>query len=182
MTEEIFLSVDVETAGPDPARHALLSIGACRADDFSQRFYCELQPDSLDYEEEALSIHGLSLERLREEGRPPAEAMAAFADWIAGSLPKGGRPVFLAFNAPFDWMFINTYFHKYLGENPFGHSALDIKALYMGFRGLTTPGAVRADMLSHYPPERPLTHNALDDAIDQAKLFNRMLSDMKHGR
>jgi hypothetical protein len=48
---------------------------------------------------------------------------------------RDGRPVFVGFNAAFDWSFVNYYFQRYLGENPFGFAALDIKSLYMGATG-----------------------------------------------
>jgi hypothetical protein len=41
---EVFISVDVETAGPIPGDYSLLSIGACVVDEPSQTFSCELQP------------------------------------------------------------------------------------------------------------------------------------------
>lgn len=47
------------------------------------------------------------------------------------------RPVFVGFSAPFDWQFINWYFHVFLRRNPFGINAIDIKAYYMGFPGST---------------------------------------------
>ena len=39
-----YISVDVETAGAAPTRHALLSVGACLVDDPGRSFYVELQP------------------------------------------------------------------------------------------------------------------------------------------
>jgi DNA polymerase III epsilon subunit-like protein len=62
------------------------------------------------------------------------EAMTQFRAWLRGLGGKDAKLVFVSFNAPFDWSFINYYFYKYLGENPFGFSALDIKAYYMGAR------------------------------------------------
>ena len=44
--------------------------------------------------------------------------MQGFADWVAEITPPDHRPVFTAFNAPFDWMVVNEYFHRYLGYNP----------------------------------------------------------------
>ena len=61
--------------------------------------------------------------------------MTRFAAWLESVTPPGARPVFVAFNAPFDWMFVNDYFHRFLGQNPFGHNALDMKAYYMGQSG-----------------------------------------------
>ena len=61
--------------------------------------------------------------------------MADFAAWVERVTPEGSLPVFVGFNAPFDWMFVNEYFHRHLGRNPFGHVAVDIKAYAMGRDG-----------------------------------------------
>ena len=45
--------------------------------------------------------------------------------------------MFVGFNAAFDWMFVADYFERYLGRNPFGYTALDIKAFAMGRLGGT---------------------------------------------
>ena len=44
MSEEIYISVDVETAGPIPGEYSMLSIGACVADNSDYSFYVELKP------------------------------------------------------------------------------------------------------------------------------------------
>lgn len=173
--EETYISVDVETAGPIPGQFALLSIGACLVEDPSVTFYIELQPDRDDFSAEAIAIHGLSIENLKSTGTEPAEAMQAFADWVKGITPEGNRPVFVALNAPFDWMFVNDYFHRYIGFNPFGHSALDIKAYFMGQTGVDWGQTSMSHMSSHFLEERHLTHNALGDAQDQAEIFGMIL-------
>jgi len=175
MSEEVLISVDVETAGPIPADFALLSIGACLVDEPSTSFYIELQPDRRDYSEEALRVHGLKLADLQIRGKPASEAMQAFEGWVNSVTPAGSRPVFVALNAPFDWMFVNDYFHRYLGRNPFGHSALDIKAYYMGKTGVDWQQTSLKHMSSHFLEERHLTHNALADAQDQAEIFRMIL-------
>jgi DNA polymerase III epsilon subunit-like protein len=175
MTNEIFICVDVETAGPYPARYAMLSIGACLVTDIGNTFYVELKPDRDDAQTEALAISGLNLEHLRETGQEPAAAMASFADWIHSVAPGDTRPVFVAFNAPFDWMFVNDYFLRYLGENPFGHSALDIKAYFMGQQGVDWSETSMPHISRHFLEEVRLTHNALRDAQDQAEIFRKIL-------
>jgi hypothetical protein len=64
----------------------------------------------------------------------PGLAMRNFAEWVKAVTPPGSRPIFVGLNVAFDWMFVADYFYRYLGTNPFGHSALDIKALFMGTR------------------------------------------------
>lgn len=176
MLEELFICVDVETAGPTPGQYALLSIGACLVDDPSVTFYAELQPDSETTSPEAMAIHGLNLETLKKSGLPPQEAMEKFAAWIREVTPATHKAIFVALNAPFDWMFVNEYFQRYLGENPFGHSALDIKAYFMGQTGVNWGETSLKHISSHFLEEHPLKHNALTDALEQAEIFRKILA------
>lgn len=174
-----YISVDVETAGPIPDGFALLSIGACTVTHPRQTFYIELQPDRDLFDPQASAIHGLDPAVLTRDGVPPFQAMTLFRDWLLQVVPDGTHPVFVAFNAPFDWMFVNDYFLRYLGTNPFGHSALDIKALYMGVAGRPW-SKTSGDELHHlYLEGRKLTHNALEDAIDQAIIFERIIDSIQ---
>ncbi len=137
MTEEreVFISVDVETAGPIPGEYSLLSIGACDVDDPARTFACELKPLNRNADPKALEVSGLSLEKLDQTGLRPPEAMKLFDAWLACSVGPGEKPVFVGLNAPFDWSFVNYYFHRFMGRNPFGFAALDLKAYFMGAMG-----------------------------------------------
>ncbi|MEZ5116736.1 MAG: 3'-5' exonuclease [Candidatus Nanopelagicales bacterium] len=173
-TPEVYVSIDVETTGPTPHRHAMIALGACLVTRPDDGFYVELRPDRDDVDPDALAVSGLSLERLRDEGADPAAAMRAFVDWVGQVTPEGCRPVFTAFNAPFDWMFVHDYLLRYVGENPFGHSALDVKSYYMGLARVPF-GATGFRHAAHaYGLPAGLSHNALQDARDQARLFRRM--------
>lgn len=176
---ETFISVDVETAGPNPWNYALLSIGACLVTDPETQFYIELQPVNDAQVDTAIQISKLDLEQLKAHGCPPMEAMSRFSQWVLESTPTGSQPVFVAFNAPFDWMFINDYFYRYLGHNPFGHKALDIKAFYMGMVGCSWQETGMNKVANTYLRNRLLTHHALQDALDQAEIFQGMLKDSK---
>lgn len=170
-TGETLISVDVETAGPSPRRYAMLSIGACLVDDPDTSFYAELRPDSPETDPAALAVSGLALDELARTGLPPQLAMARFANWVDEVTPAASVPVFTAFNAPFDWMFVNDYLLRYVGRNPFGHSALDIKAYAMGVRDVPWRETSMHVLSEHYLGGRMLSHNALSDARDQAALF-----------
>jgi DNA polymerase III epsilon subunit-like protein len=124
-----------------------------------------------------MAVSGLSLEELKAEGTPPASAMQAFARWLERVVPEGVQAVFTAFNAPFDWMFVDDYFQRYLGFNPLGYKALDIKAYYMGLHGVSWAETSHRDISRRYSEETRLTHHALRDAIDEAELFEAMLSE-----
>ncbi|GAB4425739.1 MAG: hypothetical protein Kow002_15140 [Anaerolineales bacterium] len=172
---EFYISVDVETAGPNPGTYAMLSIGACAVLEPARAFYVELKPDKEAVLPAALQVSGLDMDELAQNGQDPKEAMRAFADWVASVTPPDHRPVFVAFNAPFDWMFVNDYFHRYLGRNPFGHSALDMKALFMGITGVAWSETSFEKVTKYYKINHPLTHHALQDARDQANVFRKML-------
>ena len=62
--QEVYISVDVETAGPNPGQYSLLSIGACTLDEPPDTFYVELKPVNLQALPQALEISQLSLEEL----------------------------------------------------------------------------------------------------------------------
>jgi DNA polymerase III alpha subunit (gram-positive type) len=174
---ETYISVDIETAGPHPSQYSLLSIGACLIADPNQCFYVEIQPVNSEVTYMALEVSQLDLAVLQESGIPPKEAMSRFSHWVAEVTPSGSQPIFVAFNAPFDWMFVNDYFHRYLGFNPFGHKALDIKAFYMGLIGVSWDETGWGTIANRYLDSRPLRHHALQDAKDQAVVFQQMLGD-----
>jgi DNA polymerase III epsilon subunit-like protein len=176
---ETFISVDIETAGPVPAEYAVLSIGACLVDDPETTFYVELKPEHEAVVDSALAVSHLSMDVLQVMGLPPAEAMEMFADWVGEVVPADHRAIFTAFNAAFDWMFICDYFHRYLGpdRNPFGYSALDIKAFAMGSANTTWAQTSMDALAARHLAGRRLTHHALSDAQDQAELFRHLLEE-----
>lgn len=173
MTEkqEVFISVDIEAAGPIAPDFSMLSIGACRiGDPGDEGFYRELRPINDRFDPAALKVTGFDLGTLQRDGVEPRDAMRQFAAWIAETVGPEGRPVFVGFNAPFDWSFVNYYFHHFLGTNPFGIGALDVKALYMGATGCAW-GETKSSMFPVAKQAPDQKHNALGDARYQAKLF-----------
>lgn len=151
----------------------MLSLGACVMGDVSKTFYREFKPISKKYVPEALQVSGLSLEKLKRTGMEPAQAMAEFEKWIK-HVSGDHRPVFTAFNATFDWMFVAYYFYRFLGRNPFGISGLDIKAYYMGKFGTSWTDTSKRRLNKSFIPKRKHTHNALDDAVEQAEIFQKI--------
>ncbi len=173
---EVFVSVDVEASGPAPSRYSLLSLGACLVDDPGRTFYAELQPVGEAATAEAKAVHNLDGE-VKRDGLPPVQAMERFEAWLQAVLPAGALPVFVGFNAAFDWMFVADYFERFLGRNPFGHTALDLKSYYMGLTGGAWSDTTKRALGERYPDHPQLTHNVLQDAIDQAVLFRRMRAE-----
>ncbi len=142
-------------------------------------FYIEVQPINENSTPESARVHQLSIERLQAQGIAPSEAMQRFEQWLDEKTPPGTQPVFVAFNAAFDWMFINYYFIHYLHHNPFGHAALDIKALYMGQAGVTWSRTAWRYFSLPDATHAPLSHHALQDALDQAALFRQLITALQ---
>lgn len=166
-----YVSVDVEASGPIPGDFSLLSIGACFVEDTNNQFYVELKPISLNFNDAAIFISGLNLKALTTSGEEPRVAMEKFEDW----LKQIQNPIMIGYSTTFDWMFICYYFHHFLGRNPLGHSAIDMKALYMGAMNCDWKIASKKSMSAKMEVEFNNTHNALEDAIEQAKLFSAII-------
>lgn len=171
---EAYVSVDIEAAGPIPGEYSMLSLGACLVEDPRISFYAELRPINEKYIPDALKVGGLSLERLRQEGQDPGVVMPALKAWLEQVVGER-RAVFVGFNASFDWAFVNWYFHVYIGTNPFGIGALDIKAYYMGLSGVSWAETSASRLPQEFRGIQAQTHNALDDAIAQGQIFQNML-------
>ncbi|WP_186057834.1 3'-5' exonuclease [Burkholderia gladioli] len=168
---EVFISVDVETSGPIPGEYSMLSIGACLVDVPETRFERTLKPLNRNAVPEALAVTGFSLEQLEQSGAEPQCAMAELDAWVKASSGDGGAPVFVGLNAPFDWSFVNYYFHRFTGNNPFGFTALDIKAYYMGVMGSSWRDTRSSAMAGRLHPSQKGDHTAVQDAVYQAELF-----------
>ena len=126
---------------------------------------------------------GFDLREPFVQGKEPITVMQSLLDWVTRE-SRSLTPVFVGFNAGFegfDWSFVNWYFHKFLGQNPFGVAPLDIKAYYMGLTGCSweeTRSSKLPEFLKVDQPERD-RHNALADAVYQAEDFSRIKESRK---
>lgn len=88
--------------------------------------------------------------------------------------------MFVGFNPPFDWSFVNFCFDRFLGANPFEFTALDIKAMYMGRTGRRWSDTRSSRIAERLNPKLRGDHDALQDARYQAELF-RPVRDLPLG-
>jgi hypothetical protein len=178
---EIYLSTDVETDGPIPGVNSMLSFASAA-----------FKPDKT-----LIGTFSANLETLdgavadpktaewwksqpdawaacRTDLHRPEKAMAEYVNWIRG-LP--GKPVFVAYPAGFDFLFVYWYLIRFTGGSPFSHSALDIKSYAMALLRREYRESTKRNMPRHWFDDVPHTHVALDDAIGQGRLFCNMLAE-----
>jgi hypothetical protein len=108
----------------------------------------------------------------RRDLESPEEAMQRYVDWLA---TLKGKPVFVAYPAGFDFLFVYWYLMRFVGESPFSHSALDIKSYAMAVLKTEYRQSTKRNMPRQWFDKLPHTHVALDDAIEQGALFCNML-------
>ena len=96
--------------------------------------------------------------------------------WVAQQLGPGERPILVAYPLGFDWMFLYWYFVAFSKTgSPFDFSsALDMKTMYQQKARVPVSRAGRNDLPAELRSMSPHTHNALDDAIEQADIFCRL--------
>ena len=99
-------------------------------------------------------------------------AMARYTAWIK---ELKGKPVFVAYPAGFDFLFVYWYLIRFTGASPFSHSALDMKTFAMAVLKADYRESTKRNMPKHWFDPLPHTHVALDDAIEQGALFCNML-------
>lgn len=186
MDEDLFFSVDCETSGPFPGRHALLSVGVVvvRRNEGCWRlgdtFYREWAPPP--YAEEdpaATAIHKLDLRVLGALGVSADEGTRGLAEWVTAQ--SAGRRIFVGYNAAFDWAFVLHAFGAARLANPFHHAPLDLKSAIWGVHGGAWRTGSNTEALERVIGKQLLTesdvrqHHALDDATRQAGVLIALL-------
>lgn len=180
---DVFFSVDVETDGSVPGLYSILSLAIVRAgtydgctwvrpEKYDHFFYKELKPISEQFEIEALDVNGLDRESLKVSGVSPEVAMNDAYNWVVKE-SEGGTPVMVAYPLSFDWSFLHWYFVRFCAQgSPFGHSrGFDIKTAFSVKSGMPLSEAGLGKVYDFLRGDQPHTHNALDDAREQAEIF-----------
>lgn len=180
---EIYISTDVETDGPIPGPHSMLSFGSAAFTADKQMlgtFSANLKLlDGASGDPKTMAWWQTQPEAwaaCRADTRAPGQVMPEYVKWLKG-LP--GKVVFVAYPAGFDFLFVYWYLIRFAGESPFSHSALDMKTLAMALLGTNYRDSTKRNMPSRWFDEAPHTHVALDDAIEQGRLFCNMLAELK---
>lgn len=187
LATDIYFVADIEADGPIPGKYSMLSLGLCvagqydgaafqEADPEETTLYIEFKPISEAVDPEALAVSGLDRHRLIREGLDPEVAVPRLVEWIEG-VSNQRLPVLVAHPLGFDWSFLYWYMLAYPPHrSPFGHARhLDVRTLWAVKSGLPVAAASRQRIPQTLRSKRPHTHHALDDAIEQAETFARLM-------
>ena len=191
---DVYFSADVETDGPIPGPFSMLSFGLvvagtfdgetfARPSNYEQSFYRELRPVSDEFQMDALRVNGLDRDQLLRDGTLPATAMTEAAQWVKAH-SGAGRPILVAYPLSFDWSFLYWYFIRFSREgSPFNHSqCFDVKTAFAVKAHIPIASAGRRRLMPSLRSSGIHTHNALDDAIEQAQVFANLFEwDGNHG-
>jgi hypothetical protein len=180
---EIYVSTDIEVDGPIPGPHSLLSFGSAAylADKTLVATFAvnlECLPGATGHADTMAwwAKHPDAWAIARRDLRPPAEAMGDYVRWL-DALP--GSPVFVAYPAAFDFLFIYWYLMYFVGRSPFSFAALDLKTMAMVILRTDYRRSTKRTMPSRWFDALPHRHVALDDAIEQGALFCNMLAECR---
>jgi len=160
-----YVMVDVESDGPAPGLYSLVCFGAVVVTPALDRtFYGQLRPISEAWLPDALAVSGFTREQ-HLAFDDPADTMRRFAAWVGEH--GGKRPIFVSDNNGFDWSFVNYYFHRFVGTNPFGFSSQNLGSLYKGVVKDTFATFKHLRQTAH-------THHPVDDARGNAEALLRI--------
>lgn len=180
---ELYFVTDIETDGPIPGPHSMLSF-ACVAmnaagesvGEFSVNL--ETLPDAQAHPITAAFWRSepQAWAACRENPVAPEQAMKAYVAWVYDLCAHHSAPVFVGYPAGFDFTFVFWYLQRFTGGSPFSWSALDMKTFGMALSGLPFKQTIKPKLPAEWLPENlPHTHIALDDAREQAHIFAQML-------
>lgn len=180
---EIYVSTDIETDGPIPGPHSMLSFASAAytpQKTLISTFAANLvelpgasgHPKTMDWWKQQSD----AWEACRKNPQAPELVMKQYRDWLM-LLP--GTPIFVGYPVAFDFMFVYWYLIKFTGESPFSHSAVDIKTYSMALLKKGYRDSSKRNMPGEWFDDLPHSHVALDNALEQGAIFCNMLSTNK---
>ena len=186
MTNEVYVSTDIEANGRSPGHHSMLSFAsvAFKLDktiiSTFERNLKELSGAKPNRETmEWWQTQPKAWKACRQNQADPKEAMTNYLDWIKS---LEGTPIFVAAPVSFDYRFISWYLWEFTGEDPFlnmnAPQAIDINTYYIALMNTNITQSHRLSMPRDlFDPDIPHTHRALDDAMEQAMLFCNLVQN-----
>lgn len=157
-----YFVVDVESDGPLLGVNSMICFGAVKVDEeLKTTFYGQVEPISDIYDEETLSISGFS--RIQHESfNNVTVVFKEFYKWILEN--SIGQPILISDNNQYDGSWINYYFLRFVGSNPFGYSSRRLGDLFCSIKGNVLTKWKHLRITEH-------THYQVDDAKRNAEII-----------
>ena len=179
MLGEVYISLDIESDGPTPGDFSMLSLGAVAFDqngqelsDFKRNLFpldgARQHPDTMAW----WATQPTAWLGATEDAMDPGEAMRQFHAWVK----HYNEPVAVCYPATYDFMFVYWYLVHFCGDSPFSFSALDLKTYAMATLKTPFRKTVKKVMPRAWFGGGAHTHDALEDAREQGRLFFKMRS------
>ena len=187
--DDLCFSVDCEFSGPIPGPHYMMSFGSVA---FNLRkgiigtFSANLKPlpgAKMHHRTQKFwDKNPDAYEATQFEQEEPEGAMENYnvhiMDLLREHAVQPQTPIFIEYpgGADFTWMF--WYFHRFVGDCPFSHSSFSLKTAASVLLNKPFRRATKANMPKRwFNSNLRHTHLAIEDALGQADLAMRMLSE-----
>lgn len=185
--KDIYISVDIESDGPCPGLHSMLSLG-CAAFTIEREllssFECNFEeipeatqnPNTMS---EFWSVFPEMYAATRTNLVSPEEGMDKLQCWLNG-LKSHGRLTFVAYPSRFDMRWVDYYALRFLNvnENLLGLGAIDVKTAASVVLKKPFRDTHKKTMPKHwFTSDRKHTHLAIDDAIEQGEMAINILRE-----
>ncbi len=191
----VFGHFDIEADGPTPATSNMINIGIVFTDesgktlseicvDLQPRIGYPGDPDTLKWWAHPDRIG--EYQRIIAEGKNPIHAMESINTVILDVLAKTNatKIVWVARPAAYDWMFLKCYWDIYRLHNPNAHDIgfsatclSSIREVWKMFSGLKRNEI--DEYFKQWTKTLIMTHNGLDDARYQARIYHGIMDEMK---
>lgn len=184
MTRDLYFSIDIETDGPVPMEHSMLSFGCValtRSGEEVESFEANLktlpgsEPDPATMrwwkkQPDAWRI-------CRANQRDPEEAIVAFCRWVdrVCTRHRGGhqnyKAVAVCYPAAYDFSWLYAYMMRYHRSSPFGFRCIDVRSYIMAMWNKPYCDTAKRNWPADWFPNIDHTHVAIDDAREQGLTF-----------
>lgn len=182
--QQIYVSTDIETNGPHITKNSMLSLAsAAFLEDKTLISTFSVNLNTLpEGEENPITMrwwqqYPEAWQAARQNCIEPKEGINHYVDWL-NQLP--GQPIFVGYPIAFDFSFVVYYLERFTGKNPFGFAAIDLRSLVMGLHQAPFSESSKSSWPARWVEDKPHTHIALDDAIEQGFAFCNILAEFKH--
>jgi len=179
---EVYISLDVETDGSAPGINSMLALGAAA---FSQdgeeidQWYMKFHPLADAFQNSSTmewwTTQPAAWAEVNEDQFAAEHGMPVFVHWCDRMAERaGGKLVAVGWPIAFVFAFVNYYCHRFAGRNPLGHAGLDIRSYAAGLAcrdKYSLPENLVKQMAGDVDTAGLRPHVALDDAIEQGRLF-----------